>query len=565
MTEQAGQILRMARPAAWWAKRAALHHRRGRWHQAEALYQHAVSLTPDDVSLKLSYARVLQEMRRYEASNRQAFAALALDPFCAPCLGLIGQNLMMLGYLEEAADAFTHALSTSGEGMAEAYAEQLDTLEAMLGDPEDCGDRYRILVQRAAEDLAAGEWESARQELEYACSLPRRDERCHELFSLYHKAQGHRKQAIREAMAACRVAPQSARSRLTLSELYGADHRRAKALQTLLLAAACVRTAEDERLLCQTALTLGFPTAPLPLLTRAGNRVQTLFNKAVLLLAAGQAQPALRALDQCRALDPDDVPTRFLRRTAQTLAALPSEQAAEYVKELRLYPALSDADSQTCYRTFLEALSEGTEAFAKRLQADESLYRLTLYQAESPQPDISGLLEQVIPYLSENFTVKMLREILLLPAGGVAEKQLAIQVLMRGNPTPFVLWHGGRLSFIRPHGGGDAAAELRLKDLLLYCGAAGCDAGLMAHLLRLIRRMPPRVRFRLAGERGGAFLAAGQMHYAMLHPESAVGQMVPRLRHVRRVCRMLARVAPIAHQTVIRPRLWLSRHREEIQ
>ena len=70
----------MARPAAWWAKRASLQHRRGNRRQAEALYQHAVALTPDDVPLKLAYARVLQELRRYEASNRQAFAALAQDP-----------------------------------------------------------------------------------------------------------------------------------------------------------------------------------------------------------------------------------------------------------------------------------------------------------------------------------------------------------------------------------------------------------------------------------------------------------------------------------------------------
>ena len=563
MAEQAGQVLRLARPASWWARRAAQHHRRGRWRQAEALYQHAVSLTPDDSSLKLSYARVLQETRRYEASNRQAFAALALDPFCAPCLGLIGQNLLMLGYLEEAADAFAHALSTCGAGMAEAYAEQLDALEAMLGEPADCGGRYHILMQRAAEDLAAGEWEMARQELEYACSLPRRDERCHTLYSLYHKAQGHRKQAIREARKACRVAPQGVRARLTLAELYGADRKRAQALRALLLAAARVHTAEDEQLLCQAALATGFPTAALPTLSRAGNRVQTLYNKAVLLLAAGQAALALLALDQCRALDPDDVPTRFLRRTAQALAAHPPGRALVFAKGLRLYPALSDADSQTCYRSFLEALSEGTEAFARRLEADESLYRLTLYQAESSQSDISGLLEQVIPYLSENFTVKLLREILLLPTGGVSEKQLAIQRLMRGEPKPFVLWHGGRLSFIRPHGGEDDAAALRLKDLLLRASAAGCTAELMAHLLRLIRRMPRLMRYRIAGERRGSFLAAAQMHYAALRWANAAQQAVPGTRHVQRVCRMFARVMPTLNRTALRPRLWISGHREE--
>jgi len=556
MTEQAGQILRMARPAAWWARRAALHHSRGNRRQAEVLYQHAVALTPDSVPLKLAYARVLQEARRYEASNRQAFAALALDPQSIACIGLIGQNLMALGYLDEAADAFAHALNTDSEGMAEAYGEQLDRLEELLEEPADCSQRYRILVQRAAEDLAAGEWEAAGQWLDYACALPRRDERCHALRSLYFKARGDKLHAVAEAEAACFIAPGSCRAWCSLAELYGECRRPGKALKALLLAAQRALTAGDEKLLCQTAVTLKMISAVLPTLSRIGGRVQTLYDTAVLLLMAGQAGPALEALDRCRALDPDDVPTRYLRRTAQALAALPKDQAAARASKLRLYPALSDADSEACYRDFLEALADGTDAFARRLMADGALYRLTLYQAENPYTDISGLLEQVIPLLNENFTVRMLRELLLLPAGGFAEKQLAIGYLMQGEAKPFVLWHGGRLSFIRPHGGGGSAEALQVKDLLLRC--CGCDPALMTHALRLLRKMPPRMRLKLAAERGDDFLLAVRMHSDNLRGAVAKPPAFPRLRHVRRLYRMLVRVAPAPAQAAP-PRLWLSK------
>jgi hypothetical protein len=291
--------------------------------------------------------------------------------------------------------------------------------------------------------------------------------------------------------------------------------------------------------------------------------VHTLYNRSVLLLKAGQAQRALRVLDQCRELDPDDVPTRFLRRTAQALTVLPRDQAAEHTEGLALYPALSNANSEDCYRTFMQAFQDGTDAFARRLQTDSALYRLTLYQAENPYTDISSLLEQVIPYLKENFTLQMLREILTLPMGGYAEKQLAVQHLMRGKAQPFVLWHDGRLSFIKPHSSNETPEELRLKDHLLHCGSTGCDPRLMTHALRLIRRMPQRMRLKIAAAQGNAFITAVQMHYTQTRPAAAVPQTIPHLRHVLRMYNMLRRVAPAPGTAKQPPQLWLSRGREE--
>jgi tetratricopeptide (TPR) repeat protein len=457
---------------------------------------------------------MLQEMGRYEASNRQTFAALAQDPECVPCVGLIAQNLMALGYLEEAADAFAHAMQTDADGLADLHAEQLDRLEMMLAEPADYGARYRVLVQDAASALSIGAWEEAERLLSRVCAMPRRDERCHALQSLYFQARGDIAKAIQSAKAACRATPHSVRAYCTLAEKYGAAKQRGNALRTLRLAASRTLTADDERLLCQTALAAGFPLVPLKALDRLGSHVRTLYNKAVLLLAAGQYQRALQALDQARALDPDDVPSRFLRRTAQALAALPHGQAADPVYGLRLYPALSDADSQDCYRDFLEAAGGDAGAFALRLQADTALFRMLLYQAENPYTDITGLLEQVIPLLSENVKEKLLRAILLTPVGGLAEKQLAIRFLTQGNAKPFVLWHGGRLHFIRPGEGNETAGSMQLKEHLLRAEHAGYDPRLITHALRLLRQLPERARLRAAAAESGVFWAAVRMHYA---------------------------------------------------
>ncbi len=556
------QILRMARPAAYWARRAAFHHRHGNRHQAEVLYQHAVSLTPDNVALKLAYARVLQEMHRYEASNRQAFAVLAQDPDCDACVGLIGQNLMALGYLEEAADAFSHELYADSQGLSEVYADQLDRLDLLLREDAEPGVRYRILVQRAAEYLSAGAWEPAKQTLTRACAMPRRDERCHTLMALLYRATGSMEQAIRQGVAACRMAPHSPRPFCSLAELYHMAGQRGKAFATLLSAARRVLTVEDERQLCQTAIRLRLPAAPLPTLQRLGGRVHTLYNQGVLWLMAGNPHHALHALDQCRALDPDDVPTRYLRRTAQTLAALPHPQLLEQAAALRLYPALSDADSEACFRSFMETFQAGADAFARRLQTDSAFYRLTLYQVENPNVDISGLLEQGIAHLKENFTQKLMREILTLPTGGVAEKQLAIQVLLRGKAQPFVLWHDGRLSFVKPHGSNETSEEMRLRDHLLHMAAAEADPRIITHALRLIRRLPPRARLKIAAAQASEYRIAVRMHYAQTHPAAAVQQTVAHVRHVLRLYRMLARIAP-APGAARRPKLWLSKSREE--
>lgn len=54
-----------------------------------------------------SYALTLRQLHCYEASNREAFAALAYDPSRVALYGLIGQNMIALGHRQEGLDAFS--------------------------------------------------------------------------------------------------------------------------------------------------------------------------------------------------------------------------------------------------------------------------------------------------------------------------------------------------------------------------------------------------------------------------------------------------------------------------
>ena len=70
------------------------------------LFRHAARLEPTSQEARLSYAGALRDLHCYEASNREAFAALAQDPGQFSAYGLIGRNMLSLGMRQEAMDCF---------------------------------------------------------------------------------------------------------------------------------------------------------------------------------------------------------------------------------------------------------------------------------------------------------------------------------------------------------------------------------------------------------------------------------------------------------------------------
>ena len=94
------------RPAPYWLRRAEKCKQAGDLRRAAVLERHAARTDPGYAAGPASYALTLRQLHCYEASNREAFAALAYDPSRVALYGLIGQNMIALGHRQEGLDAF---------------------------------------------------------------------------------------------------------------------------------------------------------------------------------------------------------------------------------------------------------------------------------------------------------------------------------------------------------------------------------------------------------------------------------------------------------------------------
>ena len=93
------------RPANYWLRRAERCKQSGDLIRAAVLERHAVRAEPDSDAARMSYAFTLRQLHCYEASNREAFAALAHNPDRTALFGLIGQNMFNLSMREAGIDA----------------------------------------------------------------------------------------------------------------------------------------------------------------------------------------------------------------------------------------------------------------------------------------------------------------------------------------------------------------------------------------------------------------------------------------------------------------------------
>ena len=93
------------RPAHYWLRRADRQKQSGDLIRAAVLERHAVRAEPHSDAARMSYVFTLRQLHCYEASNREAFAALAQDPTRTAMFGLIGQNLLNMGMRQTGLDA----------------------------------------------------------------------------------------------------------------------------------------------------------------------------------------------------------------------------------------------------------------------------------------------------------------------------------------------------------------------------------------------------------------------------------------------------------------------------
>ena len=104
------------RPAPYWLRRAEKCKQAGDLRRAAVLERHAARTDPGYAAGPASYALTLRQLHCYEASNREAFAALAYDPSRVALYGLIGQNMIALGHRQEGLDAFSLYFNAPDDG-----------------------------------------------------------------------------------------------------------------------------------------------------------------------------------------------------------------------------------------------------------------------------------------------------------------------------------------------------------------------------------------------------------------------------------------------------------------
>ena len=567
MSDRPGEVIRFQRPSAYWMGRAARHRREGNRRRAAALLRHAVALSPTDSDLRLQYARALQDMACYEASNRAAFGALTLDPRRYVCYGLIGRNMLALGNPQEAMDAFSRYLWAVRHSGGEAeFDEELDQLEDYENSRPRLKARFEAQLGIASRRLADGDLDGAEHALDRARPLEELDDRYDSLRALLLQARGDGNAALRVARRACKRNPQSARAFCSLAGAWYLLGNRARCASALLSAAARCVCPQDEQLVCYSAVNLGFPELALCVLRRAlkenPDRLPSIFDACVIMLRLGRLEDAESFVHHCRALDPSDVPSLCAYRTIaqwRDLELKPA-QVRKAAEALPFYPMLSPAQHNDCLLQLTQALGNGLDAFCAQLQQDETLYSLLMYELGSAEHQLSRLIPLLAAYLPRDFAERLLREVLVQPSEDDGVKRFAASALIALDAKPpYVVWHAGRIAEIDPAVQSRQDASFshmmlvrRMADLQRKTG----DFRLMTHALHLLNRMGPRRRNSIVRDMDRVFRAALEQHYLMTYglPDNQrlhklLQTTVDGRRRVRTAFYLLCQLVPLPEKT----------------
>ena len=163
------------RPAPYWLRRAEKCKQAGDLRRAAVLERHAARTDPGYAAGPASYALTLRQLHCYEASNREAFAALAYDPSRVALYGLIGQNMIALGHRQEGLDAFSLYFNAPDDGQtvpAPWDGDVYEMEEAYWEPPVKRRARLNGLMHMILSRMARGDMDGAFRALQRARRAP---------------------------------------------------------------------------------------------------------------------------------------------------------------------------------------------------------------------------------------------------------------------------------------------------------------------------------------------------------------------------------------------------------
>ena len=228
------------RPASYWLRRAERLKQSGDLIRAAVLERHAVRAEPQSDAARMSYAFTLRQLHCYEASNREAFAALAHDPARTPLLGLIGQNMFNLGQRQTGLDAMNlyaaHPPAVPPVWQDEAY-DMADAYDYPFFRSKRRA-RLRGLLEISMRRMAKGDLESAARALGRAMQPPFYGPNAQRELALAACFQrlGDRVRCMQHVQHALKIRPQDLKVQTSAALLYHAIGCRALPLRKASLA-----------------------------------------------------------------------------------------------------------------------------------------------------------------------------------------------------------------------------------------------------------------------------------------------------------------------------------------
>lgn len=565
-TQGTGKIVSLERSPAYWLRRAEGYHRRGDHRREAALLRHAAAMEPTSGEVRLQYAQALRHISCYEASNREAFGALAQQPNGYEAYQLIGSNMLSLGQEQEAMDAFARYMQQV-ESLAEVPPLEGDEDELYaIETVERAGHRkarYEAALHMASLRMARQDLPGAERALARAQRLGQ-DIRLLVLRAMHLQAADRKEEALRCALQAvgpgCRYIP----ALCALAGMYldrGRPGDRKQAGQVLLRGLAHCYYPHQEQLFCMTADALGMSSISLGMLRynrrKNPDRLPTLFNLAVVLLHQGRVEDGAGLLNCCRELDPEDITVHYVvRAAAQWLElARAGEPWQGEVEGLSYYPALAPAQESQLLEGLANHLSMGLPGFAAALAANGMLYRSFLYALGLPSMTLGRLLLPVALEMGKESRPAgegLLRDVLWQCSGNQDTQRYALSALMAyGAQPPYGIQRNGRLLHAGPQEGEVFVPQSRVVRRLNRVADALQDNRVILHGLALLRRMNPYTRYAFAMDGEGLWSQALALHFTLAQGEP--GPVFPPLsqeqeRRRRRMLHRLSQLWPLSGQ-----------------